>query len=197
MEAREYNYKEEMKIFEGKIRREYLGADRKNAKHQFYWAFDKWRMLTLIQKIHDQARDGREISGAVVNEAVTNLLRRQKQDLLEEIEELKIDLEKQTELTKKAEADSLRNERTYHLMKDKKDMLLKELDKTQKERILLETDKSGLLNEIKSTNDALESANKRIKLYQRSTEEQKTNLDKAILLIQEKNEQLNELNTEY
>ena len=76
-------------------------------------------------------------------------------------------------------------------------MLLKELDKTQKERILLETDKSGLLNEIKSTNDALESANKRIKLYQRSTEEQKTNLDKAILLIQEKNEQINELNTEY
>ena len=68
-------------------------------------------------------------------------------------------------------------------MKDKKDMLLRELDKTQKERILLETDKSGLLNEIKSTNDALESANKRIKLYQRSTEEQKTNLDKAILLI--------------
>ena len=50
-------------------------------------------------------------------------------------------------------------------MKDKKDMLLRELDKTQKERILLETDKSGLLNEIKSTNDALESANKRIKLY--------------------------------
>ena len=82
-------------------------------------------------------------------------------------------------------------------MKDKKDMLLKELDKTQKDRILLETDKSGLLNEIKSTNDALESSNKRIKLYQRSTEEQKTNLDKAILLIQEKNEQLNELNTEY
>ena len=82
-------------------------------------------------------------------------------------------------------------------MKDKKDMLLKELDKTQKERILLESDKSGLLNEIKSTNDALESANKRIKLYQRSTEEQKTNLDKAILLIQEKNEQINELNTEY
>ena len=73
----------------------------------------------------------------------------------------------------------------------------KELDKTQKERILLETDKSGLLNEIKSTNDALESANKRIKLYQRSTEEQKSNLDKAILLVQEKNEQLNELNTEY
>ena len=68
-------------------------------------------------------------------------------------------------------------------MKDKKDMLLKELDKTQKDRILLETDKSGLLNEIKSTNDALESSNKRIKLYQRSTEEQKTNLDKAILLI--------------
>lgn len=77
----------------------------------------------------------------------------------------------------------MRNERTYHLMKDKKDMLLKELDKTQKDRILLETDKSGLLNEIKSTNDALESSNKRIKLYQRSTEEQKTNLDKAILLI--------------
>ena len=68
-------------------------------------------------------------------------------------------------------------------MKDKKDMLLRELDKTQKERILLETDKSGLLNEIKSSNDALESANKRIKLYQRSTEEQKSNLDKAILLI--------------
>ena len=62
---------------------------------------------------------------------------------------------------------------------------------------MLETDKSGLLNEIKSSNDALESANKRIKLYQRSTEEQKSNLDKAILLVQEKNEQLNELNTEY
>ena len=62
---------------------------------------------------------------------------------------------------------------------------------------MLETDKSGLLNEIKSSNDALESANKRIKLYQRSTEEQKSNLDKAILLVQEKNEQLNELNIEY
>ena len=58
MEAREYNYKEEMKIFEGKIRKEYLGADKKNARHQFYWAFDKWRMLTLLQKIHEKAAGG-------------------------------------------------------------------------------------------------------------------------------------------
>ena len=48
MEAREYNYKQETAMFEQKIRKEYAKDDVKNAKHQFYWAFDKWRMLTMI-----------------------------------------------------------------------------------------------------------------------------------------------------
>ena len=92
MEAREYNFKQEMQYFEQKIRKEYVRDDKKNAKHQFYWAFDKWRMLTMIQKIQTHAREGKEISGVVVQDAITNLLQRQKKDLLEEIEDFKQDI---------------------------------------------------------------------------------------------------------
>ena len=81
-----------MQYFEQKIRKEYVRDDKKNAKHQFYWAFDKWRMLTMIQKIQTQAREGKEISGVVVQDAITNLLQRQKKDLLEEIEDFKQDI---------------------------------------------------------------------------------------------------------
>lgn len=46
----------------------------------------------MIQKIQSQAREGKEISGVVVQDAITNLLQRQKKDLLEEIEDLKEDI---------------------------------------------------------------------------------------------------------
>ena len=98
----------------------------------------------MIQKIQTHAREGKEISGVVVQDAITNLLQRQKKDLLDEIEDFKQDIARQVELTKKAESDSLRNERTYHLMKDKKDMLLKELKEAQDEKIQLTLDKQNL-----------------------------------------------------
>ena len=46
----------------------------------------------MIQKIQTHAREGKEISGVVVQDAITNLLQRQKKDLLEEIEDLKEDI---------------------------------------------------------------------------------------------------------
>ena len=46
----------------------------------------------MIQKIQTHVREGKEISGVVVQDAITNLLQRQKKDLLEEIEDLKEDM---------------------------------------------------------------------------------------------------------
>ena len=82
-------------------------------------------------------------------------------------------------------------------MKDKKDMLMKELNELQEERIQLQMDKQELENEIKGQNDKVDSFKLRIKMYERSTEEQKRDLDKAMILIQEKNEKIKEVLTEY
>ena len=82
-------------------------------------------------------------------------------------------------------------------MKDKKDMLMKELNELQEERIQLQMDKQDLENEIKGQNDKVDSFKLRIKMYERSTEEQKRDLDKAMILIQEKNEKIKEVLTEY
>ena len=51
LEAREYNHQQKMKEFEAKIRAEFTKGDMFNARQQFYWAFDKWRMLTLMSKL--------------------------------------------------------------------------------------------------------------------------------------------------
>ena len=82
-------------------------------------------------------------------------------------------------------------------MKDKKDMLMKELNELQEERIQLQMDKQDLENEIKGQNDKVDSFKLRIKMYERSTEEQKRDLDKAMILIQEKNEKIKEVLSEY
>ena len=110
LEAREYKHQQKMKEVEENVRAEFTKGDMFNARQQFYWAFDKWRMLTLMSKLQALSSKGEEITGSFVQDTVTNLLQRQKKDLIEEVNELKTALATSREETKKAETDSIRNE---------------------------------------------------------------------------------------
>ena len=79
--------------------------------------------------------------------------------------------------TKKAEADSLRNEQTYHLLRDKSDMLQRELNALCEERIELQQEKHNFKSDIKGLNDQCDSYLRRIKMYGRQTEEQARDIE--------------------